>query len=260
MATSNAPISIGSVTLTNRNRNVIADFYQNIIGLDIVAEDNKTLSLGVDGQALLHLQENPAAKRRPTEAGLFHTAFLLPSRTDLGAWLMHAAKQGIKIDGAADHLVSEAIYLHDPEGNGIEIYADRDRSQWTIVDDSIKIDTLPLDLNELAANSNEQWQGAPSDSVIGHVHLQVGNVDQADEFYRDSIGFDQKARSSSMGFYGSGGYHHHIGANTWNSKNARQRSMDSTGLTRIDFLSDNAGLDGGQYVDPWGIEVSVSAS
>lgn len=260
MATSDAPISIGSVTLCNKNRSEIADFYQNIIGLDILADDKKTLSLGVDGQALLHLQENPAAKRRPTEAGLFHTAFLLPSRTDLGAWLIHAARHGVKIDGAADHLVSEAIYLHDPEGNGIEIYADRDRSEWTIEDDKIKIDTLPLDLNELAASSNESWQGAPRGSVIGHVHLQVGDVDQADEFYRDSLGFDQSARSPSMGFYGSGGYHHHVGANTWNSKNAGQRSLDSTGLTRIDFRSDNAGSDEGQCVDPWGIEVSVSAA
>ncbi len=257
MASSDAPLSVGAVTLLTRNRAKVALFYENVVGLNVISSSGDTLTLGQGDFPLLHLREDPAAKRRPTEAGLFHTAFVLPEREDLGAWVSHANEQNVKLDGAADHLVSEALYLEDPEGNGVEVYVDRDRTHWQMEGSNPKLATLPLDLKELVNSSKKHWQSAPPGTVIGHVHLQVGDVATTDSFYCDEIGFERMTESPTVNFYGSGGYHHHIAGNTWRSLRAGKRSEDSTGLLQIDFLAEPGGSGDKDTVDPWGVVVTV---
>lgn len=257
MATSDAPLSVGSITLLAKNRANVAAFYEKVVGLTVISDSGGTLTLGQGDRPLLNLVENSAAKRRPTEAGLFHTAFLLPSREDLGSWLHHATEQKVKLDGAADHLVSEALYLQDPEGNGVEIYADRDRSEWQMQGTSPKIATLQLDLKKLVESSNGPWQSAPLGTVIGHVHLQVNDVASSDSFYCDEIGFARTIAFPDASFYGSGGYHHHIAGNTWRNVSASQRSEDSTGLLQIDLLSSSGESDNKATIDPCGVVVTV---
>lgn len=259
-ASSNAPLSVGSVTLLSKNRSSLAEFYRTVIGLNLIAEDDHLSTLGVGDRALLHLREDRSAKIRPTEAGLFHTAFLLPTREDLSAWLRHASDQRVKLDGAADHSVSEALYLQDPEGNGIEIYKDRDRSEWVMNGTELSMASSRLDLKELAGFSDTPWQAAPELLVIGHVHLKVGEVAVSDAFYRDEIGFEKMAAMPEASFYGSGGYHHHIAGNTWQSRGAGKRSEDSTGLLHIELLSAEPVSNHSEHVDPYGVGVTVSGN
>ena len=258
MLTNNAPLTIGTVTLLTRDRDALADYYTTAIGLNRITDDGDTLTLGQGETALLHLREDRAAQRRDQAAGLFHTAFLLPGREDLSAWTRHAMQQSLALDGAADHLVSEAIYLQDPEGNGIEVYADRSRSEWNTDGIRVQLDTLPLDLQALAASSDKPWQNAPEDTVIGHVHLQVGDVAAADSFYRDQLGFDRSAHMPSASFYGSGGYHHHLAGNIWNSRGAGARPAHTTGLETLELVSSHDQYAAGSYTDPWGIRVDVT--
>ncbi|WP_235931305.1 VOC family protein [Paracoccus xiamenensis] len=146
MATSDAPVSVSRVALTVRDLDRVGDFYQRVIGLDRIAGDAETLLLGQGDLPLVELRRDPAARSYPTGAGLFHTAFLLPDRADLGRWLRHAAGLGVRLDGASDHAVSEALYLRDPEDNGIEIYADRPRDQWQTDGTRVRMVTEALDL------------------------------------------------------------------------------------------------------------------
>lgn len=260
MASSDAPISVGAVTLLTKNRLKVSAFYEQVIGLNVIYDQRDTLTLGQGDTPLLHLREEPAARQRPTEAGLFHTAFLLPLRKDLGAWIQHASEQKVKLDGAADHLVSEALYLQDPEGNGIEIYVDRDRSEWQMDGASPKMATDPLDLGSLVQLSDKPWHSAPDGTVIGHVHLQVGDVATTDSFYCDRIGFDRMSALPGASFYGSGGYHHHIAGNTWKNLHAGTRSEDSTGLLQIDLLTTAETSPIDTMADPGGIIVSVASA
>ncbi len=258
MATSDAPISIGTVTLKVVDGERSAAFYESKLGLDRISGYGERTTLGRGDTPLLHLLEDRSARRRPKEAGLFHTAFLLPSPSDLGAWLEHATRAGVRLDGAADHGVSQALYLHDPEGNGIEIYADRSRSEWVRSGNEIQMGTQPLDLRQLLSGSDGPWRGLPTGSVIGHVHLQVGDLAGADSFYRDELGFDRTARAAGASFYGSGGYHHHLAANTWNSLGAGHRTQGAAGLVDVELLASSDALQGPEHIDPWGIRFRVS--
>ncbi len=260
MATSNAPLSINTVTLIAKNRDKLAEFYRKTLGLNSLFDDGETLTLGQGDTPLLKLLEDRHAKTRTREAGLFHTAFLLPSRAHLGVWLRHAADTGIVIEGMADHSVSEAIYLSDPEGNGIEVYADRDRALWKVKGEAIHIDTKPLNTDSLwkASSKMHDWTAMPSGSVIGHVHLQVGDLSQADDFYQNELGFDRMMNMASASFYGSGGYHHHLAGNIWQSKGAGPRSEDTAGLHEIEIASDIARFADVDLVDPWGIRLHIS--
>ena len=173
------------------------------------------MRLGVDATALLELRHEPAARPwRASEVGLFHTAFLLPRRGDLGAWFAHVAARGLPLSGAADHLVSEAVYLNDPEGNGIEIYVDRPSSAWPQAQDgSVVMHNAPLDYTGLAHATTAPWAGMPSGGRIGHVHLQVGALEAAERFYVDALGFDVTCRYPGATFLGAGGYHHQLATN-----------------------------------------------
>ena len=227
MSTAAAPLEIGTVRLTVNDLAKVSDFYARAIGLEKLGGDGTTTRLGAGSRVLLELTaDRNARKSSPREAGLFHTAFLLPSRADLGAWVHHASETRLPIQGASDHLVSEAIYLADPEGNGIEIYADRPRETWRNTDGSIKMATEYLDIPDLAAAARGKWKGAPEGSVVGHIHLQVGNVAEAEGFYVGDLGFEVMAHYPGAAFMASGGYHHHIGANIWNSRGAALAGLE----------------------------------
>jgi catechol 2,3-dioxygenase len=263
MSTASAPLEISYVVLTVHDLPGVADFYRRTLGLTDLAHSPNRISLGAGDRVLLELIADPAARRAdPREAGLFHTAFLMPSRPALARWLIHAANSVVQLQGASDHLVSEAIYLADPEGNGIEVYVDRPRDRWHGPDGAIKMATERLDLNELARAADAPWTGAPDGLVIGHVHLQVGAVPEAEAFYSGLLGLPVMARYPGAAFYGSGGYHHHIATNVWNSRGAGLREQPSTGLTRLVLAADPAELvairsRGGadQMRDPWGTEI-----
>lgn len=267
MSTASAPMDIGRVTLTVHDLPRTADFYARALGLEKLAADKAEVTLGAGNRALVTLVADAAARRHsPREAGLFHTAFLMPSRAAFGAWVHHASTSRLPVQGASDHKVSEALYFADPEGNGIEIYVDRPRSEWTRPDGSIHMTSDPLDIDDLAAAARTPWAGAPEGTVVGHVHLQVGAVPEAEAFYAGTLGFAITAHYPGAAFYGSGGYHHHLATNVWNSRGATTRSP-STGLTAVEILADPASLaaitarTGGatDLADPWGTRIILTA-
>lgn len=257
MASSDAPISIGKVALTVRDLDKVSAFYQQALGLNSLTQNGELTVLGAGDTPLLELRQDKAAQSKPEEAGLFHNAFLLPLRSDLGNWIAHAADLGLQLDGASDHLVSEALYLHDPEGNGIEIYWDRERDHWNKDGHRIQMDTIPLVLADLPQNG--RWTTMPEGSVIGHVHLQVGDLRKADMFFTEDLGMVQTFSLPTAGWYGSGGYHHHLAGNIWNSRGAGQRTLGAAGLAEVELLVDGP-LISGPLSDPFGTLFSVRAN
>ncbi len=249
-------MAIDHVALTVRDLLGMADFYERALGLKPQGGDDATRRLGTGDRTLIELRHDAAARPRdPRQAGLFHTAFLLPERADLGRWLRHAPDQDIRLTGASDHGVSEALYLDDPEGNGIEIYWDRPPSEWTRDGDRIEMFTHRLDLTELSQASPGEWQGVPQDGSIGHVHLQVGDIDRADAFFRGDLGLTRTFDGPGGAWYGWNGYHHQLAGNVWNSRGARPRDPQMTGLAEIVL---NAPDHAGQVLhDPWGTRFSM---
>jgi catechol 2,3-dioxygenase len=165
--------------------------------------------------------------------GLYHFAILVPTRADLGRWLRHWFQLGMPMPGMGDHLVSEALYLEDPDGHGIEVYADRPRDTWTWDNGQVRMATDPVDIRGLLALAEQEgqpWNGLPHGTRIGHVHLQVGDIAQAAAFYHDILGFDVVARMPSALFVSAGGYHHHIGMNIWHSLRSGPAPADSVRL------------------------------
>lgn len=239
MSASEAPLSIGAVSLTVHDLDATSRFYEQAIGLQPISSEPGLRRLGTGETVLLDLRHDPKARRRsPREAGLFHTAFLLPDRADLGRWLKHAVEARLPLQGASDHLVSEAIYLSDPEGNGIEVYADRPRSAWTVDGSTVTMATERLDVQDvIAAAGTTRWQGYPAGGIIGHVHLQVGDTGAADAFFGGVLGFDLTARYPGASFFATGGYHHHLAANIWNSRGAGERDFPSTGLAEVAMIA-----------------------
>jgi catechol 2,3-dioxygenase len=229
--------SIGTVSLGVRDLEKMTRFYQKVIGLNIVNQTSETSELGLDDITLVILQNQPGGKVYPRSPGLYHMAFLLSSRRDLGIWLNHLLANRYPLQGAGDHLVSEALYLADPEGNGIEMYADRPRDTWKYDNGEIRMDTLPLDLEALQSDAPEtDFESLPSGTRMGHIHLRVDNVHKALQFYRDILGFDLMAKMPGAAFLSTGGYHHHIGVNMWQSKGASAPPSDSIGLQYFKIL------------------------
>lgn len=267
MSTASAPIEIAQVALTVRDLDGMSAFYHALLGLEPLESGADRVLLGAGDRALLDLRQDRGAKPAdPRQAGLFHTAFLMPSRAALARWLVHAATSKVRLQGASDHLVSEAIYLADPEGNGIEVYADRPRDRWHAPDGTLRMATERLDLNALASAADGPWTGAPEGLVVGHVHLQVGDVPQAEAFYAGVLGLPVMARYPGAAFYGSGGYHHHIATNVWNSRGAGSRPRPATGLAELVLAADPSelatveGRSGARRLqDPWGTEVVLQA-
>lgn len=243
--------AIDHVALTVRDLPAMTAFYCDALGLAQLGGDGETARLGAGDSTLLELRRDSAARPRdPRQAGLFHTAFLLPDRADLARWLRHAAENGTRLSGASDHGVSEALYLDDPEGNGIEIYWDRSPDQWQRSGDRIEMFTHRLDLNDLLALADTPWQGAPQGSSVGHVHLQVGDLDQADAFLAGDLGLTRTFDAPGGAWYGWNGYHHHLAGNTWNSRGAGPRDKGMTGLAEV--VIRDLGRASQTITDPWG--------
>ena len=184
--------------------------------------------------------EDPSAPRAPARhtSGLFHQAILVPSRADLAAALHRVVDAGWRLSGASDHLVSEALYLSDPEGNGIEIYRDRPREEWPVRDGTIQMSTVPLDLEGVLGELRQRGRrrGMPAGTRIGHVHLNVGDLTAAEAFYSGGLGFDVTVRGYPGAlFLSAGGYHHHIGLNTWTGEGAPPPPPGSRGLRSFEI-------------------------
>lgn len=243
---------IDHVALTVRDLPGMTAFYRDAIGLAPMGEDGGTARLGAGDRVLLKLRRDPAARPRdPRQAGLFHTAFLLPDRAALARWLRHAADQGIRLTGASDHGVSEAIYLDDPEGNGIEIYRDRAPADWNRDGDRIEMFTARLDLHDLLSAADAPWSGAPAGSSVGHVHLQVGDLPQADRFFA-GMGLTRTFDAQGGAWYGWNGYHHHLAGNVWNSRGAGPRDTGMTGLAEVIIADPDRATQ--TMADPWGTQ------
>jgi catechol 2,3-dioxygenase len=199
-------------------------FYTEPIGLAILERSGGEATLGVPGNPLLHLVAQPgAAPWTEYSTGLYHFAILLPTRADLGRWIRNWYAHGMPEFGQGDHLVSEALYLRDPDGHGIEIYRDRPRAEWGWENGRVKMASLPVDVPGLLAEADRSgvsWSGAPAGTTMGHVHLQVGDIARARAFYSDVIGFDVVAEMPTALFVSAGGYHHHLGMNVWHSRGA----------------------------------------
>lgn len=241
--------SLGPVHLTVSNLDRSIEFYTNMLGFKALPTENNTATLTADGATpLLVLTGQPQARPKPPHTtGLYHFAILLPSRVDLARSLYRLVERRYPI-GASDHLVSEALYLSDPDDNGIEIYRDRPRSDWPRLNGQLQMATNPLDfegvLGELQ-HHNRPWAGLPAQTRLGHIHLHVANLDQAEAFYRDVLGFDLVLRYG-MGatFLSAGGYHHHIGANTWAGVGVPPPPPDAVGLRFFTInLPDKAELE-----------------
>jgi catechol 2,3-dioxygenase len=255
------PVSVSRVGLKARDADSLAAYYRAVVGLEELSRGDGSIVLGAADRPLLAIEADPAAKPDdPRSAGLFHTAFLLPSRADLGRWIKHAIDQQIPIEGASDHRVSEALYLTDPEGNGIEIYADRPHESGKWNGPSVEMATLKLDIPGVVAEvpaGDAGWKGAPENSVIGHVHLRVGDPELAEKWWHDTFNFDTVAKYGGQAvFLSSGGYHHHIGANAWRSPGAGRRDPSRSGLSWVEMQSKEAKASS-EKTDPWGTVIRV---
>ena len=238
-ADSTLPSALPTVTVLGRVELAVAylerslNFWTAAIGLQVLAERPNGADLGVDDRVLISLVVEPGVEPAPNRTGLFHVALLLPERSDLAAWLKTALRARVSIDGSADHFVSEAVYLTDPDGHGIEMYWDRPRSDWEGKVEEMTTD--PLDVAGLITAappaSAGPYLGLPAGTTIGHVHLRVAAIPAAIDFYRDVIGFDLVTTlGSQAAFFAVGGYHHHVGVNTWRSEGGVGPSANEAGL------------------------------
>ena len=241
---------MGAVRLTINDLDGVRNFYRDAIGLTELEPEDGIVRLGTNdasGQSIVELFGNPDAPHRPSgTSGLFHLAILVPSRADLARALQRVAEAGWRLSGASDHLVSEALYLSDPEGNGIELYRDRPREEWPVRDGVLQMDTLPLDLDGILGElrGEDAQASMPAGTRIGHVHLNVGDLTAAEAFYSGALGFDVTVRGYPGAlFVSAGGYHHHLGLNTWTGEGAPPPPEGSRGLNQYEIrLPDSAQL------------------
>jgi len=236
-----ADTAMGPVTLLVGDLDGMTRYYRDVVTLQVLAAEGDTVTLGRAGRPIVVLEHEPALRHpAPGSAGLYHTAILFETQAALAAALYSVARRAPgTFAGSADHLVSQAFYFTDPEGNGIELYWDRDRTEWSWVHGQVEMATLFLDPNAFLREhlSEEAVSGATAGDAasVGHVHLSVGDVASARAFYVDALGFDETASLGNQAiFVSAGGYHHHMAMNVWNSRGAGPR-MPALGLGRVDL-------------------------
>jgi catechol 2,3-dioxygenase len=224
---------MGAVSLSVADLDRSVDYYRTAIGLDLRARTPREATLGTEADELVHLVEVPGAPPARGTTGLFHLALRVPQRADLARWLTHAARTRVPLAGLSDHFVSEAIYLQDPDDHGIEIYHDRPRDLWEgrvgeMTTAALDVDSL---VGELSEAERDTFDGLPSGTDMGHVHLRVHDIPAAISFYRDCLGFElMTTYGPHAAFLAAGGYHHHIGANVWQSMGASPAAPNSAAL------------------------------
>lgn len=228
---------VGLVALTIADLQRSLTFYITIFGFTLLDQREGEATLGTPSMPLLLLREEKGARPFPHDqygyTGLYHFAVLVPTRRDLGRWLRHWLELRLPLPGQGDHLVSEALYITDPDGNGIEVYRDRPRSEWTWDNGQVRMAVDPVDIQGVLAEAEQDdkpWAGFPDGTRVGHIHLQVGDIPQARVFYHEILGFDVVAAMPSALFVSAGGYHHHIGLNIWHSRNAPPTPAGMAGL------------------------------
>lgn len=241
-----AETTIGSVTLRVADAERALALYRDIIGLKVASSENGRIALGAGGDPFLFLEVAPGTKPRPRSglAGLYHVAILLPDRAALGSAIARLTEAGIRL-GAADHNVSEAIYLYDQDGNGLEIYRDRPREEWPWQDGLVQMANKPLDFEGILADGGKEEpdEHVPAGTRIGHVHLQAGDLAEAEKFYTGVLGFAKTAAMPGALFVSAGGYHHHVAANVWDSRNAPSPPDDMAGLGEIELSVPPAAIE-----------------
>jgi len=224
-------IYVGEVNINVKNLDYSLTFYQNIIGFQVLEKSEHKAVLTTDGKTPLLTLEQPkdVVVKAGRTSGLYHFAILLPSRADLSVFLRHLVQTGYPL-GAADHYVSEALYLNDPDGNGIEVYRDRPSSEWKWNNGLVEMATEELDGNGIIAESDAEWDGLPAGTLMGHIHLHVANLKKAEEFYTKGLGFEVVSYYPQAAFLSTGKYHHHIAINTWQGEGALAPPKNSVGL------------------------------
>jgi catechol 2,3-dioxygenase len=251
---------VGAVELTVSDVDRSRDFYSRVIGLEPAEAPGADAALGAGGVPLVVLHGDPDAPQRPAHSsGLFHMAFLVPDRVELGRSLLRLSEHGWRLSGASDHLVSEALYLNDPDGIGIEIYRDRPREQWTVQDGQVGMATLPLELEGIAAEARgSSGERVAAGTSMGHVHLNVADLEAAEAFYGpDGLGLDVTARNyPGARFLSAGGYHHHIGANTWRGEGTPPPPEGAIGLRRFSLVV--PGAEQRELTDPSGNRLLIT--
>lgn len=234
---------VGHVKIKVENLERSLKYYQEVIGFNILEQTKTTAKLTTDGKTSILSIEQPAnvVPKQGKTTGLYHFAILLPHRSDLANITNHFIENGIQI-GSSDHLVSEALYLSDPDGNGIEIYADRDPSDWDWYSGEVVMTVDPLNFENLLSHAKleQPWKGLPAGTVMGHIHLHVSDLKKAVEFYVKGLGFEVVNQYGSQAlFLSTGKYHHHIGLNTWNGVGAPTPPVNSVGLESFTLILPN---------------------
>lgn len=226
---------VASLQMNTANLAQQVQFYRDVVGFQVLEQDQASARLSADGKTAILTLVQPAqvVPKQLKTTGLYHFALLLPDRSDLAAFITHLAKQGVRF-GASHHLVSEAIYFYDPEDNGIEVYEDTDPATWNWRESRVAMDTIPLDFADLLSTADLQgkvWKGLPPPTIVGHIHLHVSHLGQAEEFYTKGLGFQVVFRyRDSATFLSTDQYHHHIALNTWNGVGAPRPPKNSVGL------------------------------
>ncbi|MCA0374035.1 MAG: VOC family protein [Gemmatimonadetes bacterium] len=265
-------LRLGPVHLQVSDLDRTLAWYSETLGLAEISRDGGVVELSPPGtrDVLVRVEARPGTRpvQPGSRLGLYHFAILLPSRTDLGRFVRHLGAIGARA-GASDHLVSEALYLTDPDGLGIEVYADRPRSTWRRDGDELMMASDPLDVPDLLrAAGEEPWRGMPAGTVMGHLHLHVGDIARAGQFYSDQLGFDRIVwRYPGALFMSAGGYHHHLGTNIWARGATRPGEQDARldhwtiVLPSEEELAQVAARFEGQRLieDPWGTRVKLSS-
>lgn len=230
---------VGQVNLKVQSIERSIAFYERVIGFKVLERTERQAKLTADGKTALLSIEQPidVEPKQSRTTGLYHFAILLPTRSDLIKIVRHFAEIGLQF-GSSDHLVSEALYLSDPDGNGIEIYIDRDASEWKWANGEVAMTVDPLNFTDLLSKGvNDLWKGMPEDAVMGHIHLHVSNLVDTEEFYTKGLGFEVVNRYGNQAlFISDGKYHHHIGLNTWNGVGAPKPSAQSVGLESFTLM------------------------